>query len=141
MCPRHVSPEVAQKNLEEYFKNLKRRVDLKLVQRVEQEESKRVKERVFQASQSSIELLPESDGPRKRRKSKFWFRKSGAHSLEDPTSTEREKVAKRRKWSTLRKGQYKRELIELEKSESFVLTGEGPEASGSCEGEGGASTT
>lgn len=144
---RHVPPKVAQKNLEEYYRNVKCRVDKELLQHTKQkeEEGRGMKEDV----QNDFELQPVSepktdiDGDQlmtlpklsKQRKSRRWFKKFGAHSIEyscdtslspyrdsTPKESEKTKLPKaKKKWSIKGKGQHKRELIELERCNSLVM--------------------
>ena len=111
---RHVSPEVAQRSLEEYFRNIKLRVS--------QEENRLAQERRRKYHNVHSECFMEegplvedtASAPQQRglqqlgrtKKSKRWFKKFGAHSLDSPSQQsqpdsleDEEKVKSKKRWS------------------------------------------
>lgn len=153
---RRVPPKVAQKNLEEYYRKVKRRVDEEVLQHTKQKEKegREVKEAVPDVLELPASEPSKTGGDRlttlpklsKHRRSKRWFKKFGAHSVEyssdtslspyrDPTSKEGEKAKlpkTSKKWSMKGKGQHRRrELIELERCNSLVMASKQPLKRGS----------
>ena len=127
-------PKLTQEDLEHG-------VDKDVVQHTSRREKgkKEKKKEEKRISQINLEQLPVPDSSTgggvlmlpKQRKSKRWFKKSSAHSVEcaciypsQESTLKEEKIKqskRKRKWTLTGKGQHRRELIELEKADSLLM--------------------
>lgn len=132
---RHVSPEVAQKNLEEHFRNVRQRVS---------KEERRGDRKEWRVSPDDLQLLADerrdsrlwnTTQPSKRKrgnKARRWFKKFSSNSVDYPSAprvrdspellqggTDRKKT-KTKKWSFKSKEAQRREMEAMERHRSLV---------------------